>query len=128
MLLAEEPIAANAGRDRITAVRFEPGQDRTVWLVNLGGAREVYSLRGLANGPADPIPVATARCFSRRTRGAGGTRQPRGQLDGDRTLQQTIADSAACSRNRTRLRRTSIAGARLTSEGMRSCLTNREFS
>jgi len=33
-----------------TAVRFEPGQERTVWLVTFGGAREVHGLRGLANG------------------------------------------------------------------------------
>ena len=36
-----------------TAVRFEPGQERNVWLVAFGGAREVYGLRGLANGRTD---------------------------------------------------------------------------
>ncbi len=39
-----------------TAVRFEPGQDRTVWLVTFGGAREVHGLRGLANGRVDRAP------------------------------------------------------------------------
>ncbi|MGH2615472.1 MAG: urease subunit gamma [Thermomicrobiales bacterium] len=39
-----------------TAVRFEPGQERTVWLVTLGGAREVHGLRGLANGKTDELP------------------------------------------------------------------------
>jgi urease subunit gamma/beta len=39
-----------------TAVRFEPGQERNVWLVTFGGAREVHGLRGLANGPTDMLP------------------------------------------------------------------------
>lgn len=33
-----------------TAVRFEPGQDRTVELVALAGAREVYGFNGLIMG------------------------------------------------------------------------------
>ena len=33
-----------------TAVRFEPGQERTVELVALGGARQVYGFRGLVQG------------------------------------------------------------------------------
>ncbi len=33
-----------------TAVRFEPGQQRTVELVPYGGAREVWGFRGLVNG------------------------------------------------------------------------------
>ena len=39
-----------------TAVRFEPGQERTVWLVTFGGTREIYGLRGLANGATDGSP------------------------------------------------------------------------
>jgi urease subunit beta len=34
-----------------TAVRFEPGQQRTVELVDLAGARKVYGFRGLVQGP-----------------------------------------------------------------------------
>jgi urease subunit gamma/beta len=34
-----------------TAVRFEPGEEKTVSLVPYGGAREVYGHHGLANGP-----------------------------------------------------------------------------
>ena len=34
-----------------TAVRFEPGQQRTVELVELAGARHVYGVRGLVMGP-----------------------------------------------------------------------------
>jgi urease subunit beta len=33
-----------------TAVRFEPGQQRTVELVDFAGAREVYGFRGLVQG------------------------------------------------------------------------------
>ena len=33
-----------------TAVRFEPGQSRTVELVALGGEREVYGFNGLVMG------------------------------------------------------------------------------
>jgi urease subunit beta len=33
-----------------TAIRFEPGQKKTVWLVALGGRREVWGLNGRVNG------------------------------------------------------------------------------
>ena len=33
-----------------TAVRFEPGQSRTVQLVALGGDRKVYGFRGMIQG------------------------------------------------------------------------------
>lgn len=35
------------------AVRFEPGQQRTVELVDYAGERNVYGFRGLTNGPLD---------------------------------------------------------------------------
>ena len=38
------------------AVRFEPGQQRTVELVDLAGARQVYGFRGLVNGALDNAP------------------------------------------------------------------------
>ena len=34
-----------------TAVRFEPGQQRTVELVDYAGDRQVFGFRGLTNGP-----------------------------------------------------------------------------
>jgi urease subunit beta len=37
-----------------TAVRFEPGQQRTVELVEYSGKREVFGFRGLTNGPLTP--------------------------------------------------------------------------
>ncbi len=40
-----------------TAVRFEPGQSRTVHLVPYGGTREVYGFNGRIMGPLDlPAP------------------------------------------------------------------------
>ncbi len=39
-----------------TAVRFEPGEQRDVTLVPFGGARIVYGLHGLADGPTDGDP------------------------------------------------------------------------
>lgn len=36
-----------------TAVRFEPGDERTVTLVPLAGSRQVYGLNGLINGSLD---------------------------------------------------------------------------
>jgi urease subunit beta len=33
-----------------TAVRFEPGQERTVTLVAYAGLRQVWGFRGLTNG------------------------------------------------------------------------------
>ncbi|MES2980555.1 MAG: urease subunit beta [Pseudomonadota bacterium] len=36
-----------------TAVRFEPGQQRTVELVDYAGARQVYGFRGLVQGSLD---------------------------------------------------------------------------
>ncbi len=35
-----------------TAVRFEPGDEKRVTLVELAGAREVYGLNALTDGPA----------------------------------------------------------------------------
>ena len=36
-----------------TAVRFEPGQQRTVELVDYAGDRKIYGFRGLVNGQID---------------------------------------------------------------------------
>jgi urease subunit beta len=36
-----------------TAVRFEPGEEKPVTLVRLGGKRNVHGLNGLTNGRAD---------------------------------------------------------------------------
>jgi urease subunit beta len=39
-----------------TAVRFEPGQLRTVTLVALAGERRVYGFKGRVQGPLDKVP------------------------------------------------------------------------
>jgi urease beta subunit len=44
-----------------TAVRFEPGDSKTVTLVELGGASKVYGLNGLTNGPANQSVEQNAR-------------------------------------------------------------------
>jgi urease beta subunit len=49
-----------------TAVRFEPGDTKTVTLVELAGARVVYGHNGLVNGPLDEAEVraaALAKCL-----------------------------------------------------------------
>jgi len=44
-----------------TAVRFEPGQERTVELIPFGGARVVFGFSGGVMGPLDARPNSTAR-------------------------------------------------------------------
>jgi urease subunit beta len=44
-----------------TAVRFEPGQSRTVELVELAGARVVYGFNGDVMGPLDAPPKRALR-------------------------------------------------------------------
>lgn len=44
-----------------TAVRFEPGEDRDVALVALGGTREVHGLNGLTNGETAEAALVRAR-------------------------------------------------------------------
>jgi urease beta subunit len=41
-----------------TAVRFEPGEEKEVALVEVGGARRVYGHRGMVNGPLDDKETA----------------------------------------------------------------------
>ncbi|HEX5125954.1 MAG TPA: urease subunit beta [Rhodocyclaceae bacterium] len=52
--LKMDRVAARGMRLNIasgTAVRFEPGQSRTVELVDYAGDRKVYGFRGLVQGP-----------------------------------------------------------------------------
>ena len=44
-----------------TAVRFEPGQSRTVGLIALAGDRMIYGFRQLVMGPLDAAPATKAR-------------------------------------------------------------------
>lgn len=43
-----------------TAVRFEPGEEKEVALVEFGGARVVFGHNGLVNGALDDAAVKTA--------------------------------------------------------------------
>jgi urease beta subunit len=49
-----------------TAVRFEPGEEKEVALVEFGGARRVYGHRGLVNGALDDDAIRAAALDSLR--------------------------------------------------------------
>jgi len=48
-----------------TAVRFEPGEEKEVTLVEFGGARRVYGHRGQINGALDDDTVRSAALSSK---------------------------------------------------------------
>jgi urease beta subunit len=56
-----------------TAVRFEPGDEKKVVLVALGGRREVYGLNGLTEGRTEPAQLDAAL---ERARAAGFLERP----------------------------------------------------
>jgi urease subunit beta len=62
-----------------TAVRFEPGQKRTVELVALSGARVVYGFSGAVMGPLEQPPRkrTTKRSAPGKRKPAGGGRKAR---------------------------------------------------
>jgi urease subunit beta len=49
-----------------TAVRFEPGQARTVGLIALSGDRIIYGFRQLVMGPLDAAPAAKGRAARKK--------------------------------------------------------------
>ena len=55
-----------------TAVRFEPGQDREVRLVEFGGSRSIYGLNGLTEGSTDDEQVRSAALNKAGEKGFGG--------------------------------------------------------
>lgn len=55
-----------------TAVRFEPGQQKEVYLVEFGGAKTVYGLNGLTNGPLEDESVKDRALQAARQKGFGG--------------------------------------------------------
>ncbi len=55
-----------------TAVRFEPGQDREVSLVEFGGGGNIYGLNGLTEGCAADERVRRAAFGKARDKGFGG--------------------------------------------------------
>lgn len=60
-----------------TAVRFEPGDNKKVTLVELAGAAQVFGLNGLTNGPANASLEQSARrssaCETARSQGFEGS-------------------------------------------------------
>jgi urease subunit beta len=49
-----------------TAVRFEPGQSRTVGLIALAGDRMIYGFRQLVMGPLDAATATKARVSKKK--------------------------------------------------------------
>jgi urease beta subunit len=56
-----------------TALRFEPGEGREIELVPFAGARKVYGMSGLVNGPLDEVRDAALE--RARQRGFSGDRR-----------------------------------------------------
>jgi len=52
-----------------TAVRFEPGEDKRVTLVSIGGNRVAYGINGLVNGRLDDPTVKTKALVAAREQG-----------------------------------------------------------
>ena len=52
-----------------TAVRFEPGEDKRVTLVSVGGNRVAYGINGLVNGRLDDPNVKTKAMIAAREQG-----------------------------------------------------------
>jgi urease subunit beta len=80
--LAFDRAAAHGFRLNIaagTAVRFEPGQSRTVELVALAGARVVYGFTGAVMGPLDATVRTNAARRSPATRKAAGSAKAKGK-------------------------------------------------
>jgi urease subunit gamma/beta len=55
-----------------TAVRFEPGEEREVEVVPLGGTREVYGMNALVSGELDGTGMRDVALQRARTQGYGG--------------------------------------------------------
>lgn len=64
-----------------TAVRFEPGDEKTVDLVAVGGKRVAHGMNGLVNGSVDGDPAAAVE--RAREQGFGGIPAQAGTLPDD---------------------------------------------
>ena len=88
--LAFDRAAARGFRLNIaagTAVRFEPGQTRTVELVALGGARIVQGFIGAVMGPLDPA--------ARKAKGVRRSKAKGGRKPAAKATEAPIAPKAA---------------------------------
>ena len=52
-----------------TAARFEPGDFRNVWLIELAGAREVYGLSNAVNGPLSEVTGSAGARYEKKEGG-----------------------------------------------------------
>jgi urease beta subunit len=52
-----------------TAVRFEPGEDKRVTIVSIGGSRVAYGINGLVNGRLDDPTVKTKALAAAKDQG-----------------------------------------------------------
>ncbi len=55
-----------------TAVRFEPGQDKEIPLVRIGGGRKIHGLNGLIEGSLDDEAIRATALRTAGNRGFGG--------------------------------------------------------
>jgi len=55
-----------------TAIRFEPGQEKEVALVELGGRKIVYGLNSLTNGSIEDESIKEGALKAARQKGFGG--------------------------------------------------------
>ena len=66
-----------------TAVRFEPGDERVVMLVEIGGARRAIGFAALVDGPLDDVEGALTRARAGGFLGAGVSTGGKGGGDAD---------------------------------------------
>ena len=66
-----------------TAVRFEPGDEREVTLVEIGGARRAIGFAALVDGPLDDVEAALERARAGGFLGAGDVTAQTGGGDAD---------------------------------------------
>ena len=59
-----------------TALRFEPGQEREIQLVEFGGTQTVCGLNGLTEGNIDDAETKRAALERLKTKGFGGHHEP----------------------------------------------------
>ena len=78
-----------------TAVRFEPGDEKTVELVAIGGKRVAHGMNGLVDGSVDGDPAAVVE--RARKQGFGGIPAQAGTLP-DEGADDTDDDSEASDR------------------------------
>lgn len=62
-----------------TAVRFEPGDEKEIELVEFGGQRRIFGFNGLVEGPVDGVSMLSKALDKARERGFQGTADKEGE-------------------------------------------------